>query len=265
MSLDYIDPSTTTPPPDWAGAIFPEPMLYRLAPLWVFLLVLAVLGMLFYRQRLLDARSDGRRAPAIIFRAVRGAIDRALLATGPATIPAGQKVIETVRLYLGPILAFSGEFGAPFHKLEKAVAGKAEQGEKHDHHTHGSSEPRHGTLVVTTAGHEGQVVADKVIQVVSPGQVIAVTDAPPSHDHGKQHGHHEGMSTHEQTAAVRYALERLHEFWTADTVEPRLKAIRDALSIRKPKGGGLSREPYRRPPVEQRRRPARPAERKTGL
>ena len=107
-------------------------MLYRLAPLWLFLLVLAVLGLLFYRHRLFDARSDGRRASSIIFREVRAAIDRALWATGPATIPAGQKVIETMRLYLGPVLSLSSDLKGPYGKLKDAVAGKAEYDAHYD-------------------------------------------------------------------------------------------------------------------------------------
>jgi hypothetical protein len=70
------------------------------------------------------------------------------------------------------------------------------------------------------------------------------------------------MSTNDQTAAVRYALERLHEFWTANTVEPKLRAIHEAVSIREPRGVQLSREaprprePARRPSADRRSGPA---------
>ena len=261
MSLDYIDPSTP-PPPDWTGAIFPEPMLYRLAPLWVFLLVLALLGLLFYRQRLMDARDDGRRAPAIIFKEIRTAIDRALYATGPATIPAGQKVLETIKLYLGPVLAFSSDLKGPLGKLEKAVEGKPDSDRHHAkaNQGHAKTEAKQ-TVVVTASGKEVDVTGDKVVQVVGPAQVVTVTEAPrhDAHDDGHGHDHEKVMSMHEQAAAVRYALERLHELWTANTVEPRLKAMREALSIREPKGARLSRELYRRP-VEERRRSSRSPE-----
>lgn len=223
MSLDYVDPSNP-PPVDWNGPVFPEPMLYRLAPLWLFLLVLAVLGLLFYRQRLMDARSDHRRAPSIIYREVRLAIDQALRATGPATIPAGQRVIETVKLYLDPMLKFSGDLRGCFGKLEKAVKGEAQKHEGGHHHPPVEhSQP----AVVVSSSAEQRVL-------VTPAQIITATDA----GHSGHGDHHESMSTHEQTAAVRYALERLHDFWTPNNVEPRLKEIRDALSIREPKGVG---------------------------
>ena len=258
MSLDYIDP-TTPPPMDWTGAIFPEPMLYRLAPLWVVLLVLAVLGLLFYRQRLMDARDDGRRAPAIIFKEIRAAIDRALYATGPATIPAGQKVAETIKLYLGPVLAFSSDLKGALGKLEKAIEGKPDS-DRHQskaHQDHAKTEAKH-TVVVTASGKEVDVTEGHVVQVVGPAQVVTVTEAPRHDAHGD--GDHDAvLSMHDQTAAVRYALERLHELWTANTVEPRLRAMHEALSIREPKGARLSRDPYRRP-VEDRRRPARAPE-----
>jgi hypothetical protein len=259
MSLDYVDPSTP-PPVEWTGAIFPEPMLYRLAPLWLFLLVIAVLGLLFYRHRLFDARSDGRRAPSIIYAEIRKAINQALYATGPATIPAGQKVIETLKLYLGPILAFSGEFRGPFSRLENAVSGKAEAAAHKPAH---KPEPKPATVVVkSTSAGEGTVTTDKVIQVVGPAQVITIGDSAQHDGHGghETHHHDEAMSTNDQTAAVRYALERLHEFWTQNTVEPKLKAIHDALSIREPKGARSSRD-LPRPREGVRRIPAdtRPA------
>ncbi len=257
MSLDYIDP-TTPPPVDWTGGVFPEPMLYRMAPLWVFLLLLAVLGLLFYRQRLLDLRSDGRRAPAIIFKEIRTAIDRALYATGPATIPAGQKVVETIKLYLGPVLAFSSDLKGQLGRLEKAIEGKAEDGlPKKEPHDPAKAEARHGAVVVTTTGQEGAVTADKFVQVVGPAQIVTVTEAPrhEPHDGGRdKHDHENVMSVHEQTAAVRYALERLHELWTVNTMEPRLKAMQEALSIREAKGARLGRDPYRRPLEDAPRR-----------
>ena len=90
-----------------------------------------------------------------------------------------------------------------------------------------STEP---ALVVTTPGQEGAITTEKLIQVMGPAVVVTEPSPPPPrhgdhHDHAGHEGHRESMSTHEQTAAVRYALERLHEYWTAATVEPRLRAI----------------------------------------
>jgi hypothetical protein len=160
--------------------------------------------------------------------------------------------LDIMKLYLGPLLAFSGELRGPLGKLEKAVAGKAEHGEHHKSHSKG--EVKHTPVTVSSAGGGESVTTDSLVQVIGPAQVITVGDAAHKEEGHGHHHHDEVMSTNDQTAAVRYALERLHEFWTITTVEPRLREIHQALSIREPKGPRIGgRDPVRG--IEPRRRP----------
>ena len=260
MSLDYIDPNTAPlpPPVEWGGPIFPDPLLYSGAALWFILLIAALMGLLFYRQRLLDERLARKRAPEHIYITIRRALDQALLATGARTIDAGQKVADVLDFHLGPILLFSGGFGKPLGALRKALEGKTDppppEPVKHIPIKHESKSSEHGSqpAIVVSAG-----IRDRV--VIAPAQIIT----PAEHGHGSGHdaGHGAGhahpeakrdMTAREQVVAVREALERISEYWRKESVERDLRKIQDAMSIpiavkRSPPPRASA--PLRRPPA----------------
>jgi hypothetical protein len=231
MSLDYIDPNTTRPPPvDWGGPIFPEPLLYSGAALWFILLIVAVVGLMFYRQKLFDERVVRRRAPEHIYASIRRTLDLALMKTGDETIAAGRRVQEALDQHLGPLLAFSHALGGPNAKLRKALAGKAEAVHvKHEPHVERTSQP----AVVVASG-----VNDRV--TITPAQILTAESGHGehgghnSHDagHGGHGGHEAEMSAREQRVAVREALELLSDYWRKEPVERDLRAIQDALLTR---------------------------------
>lgn len=112
MSLDYIDP-TTPPPTEWNGPIFPEPLLYSGAALWFILLIVALIAIFYYRQKLFDERVGRRRAPEHIFASVRRALDLALMKTGDETIGAGRRVQEALDQTSGPFWPLVMGLAAP--------------------------------------------------------------------------------------------------------------------------------------------------------
>jgi hypothetical protein len=224
MSLDYSDPG---PPVEWNGPIFPEPLLYSGAALWFILLVAALLGLLFYRQRLFDERLAKKRAPEHIHAVIRRALDQALLATGARTIDAGQKVADVLDLHLGPILAFGGDFGKPLRSLREALEGEADahEGVKHIPIRHdGAAEHGSQPAIVVSAGSRNRVV-------ISPARIVTHAEA----GHGEAHRDHgdrkHEMTAREQVVAVREALERLSEYWRRESVERDLRKIQDAMMI----------------------------------
>jgi hypothetical protein len=253
MSLDYVDP--TTPPVDWNGPVFPEPLLYGGAAVWFVLLIAALMGLLFFRQRLFDERLARRRAPEVIYHAVRQALNQALIKTGDETISAGRRVQDVLELHLGPLLSFSGAVGGPAGKLRKALAGKGEPQRAAEHAKPDHSDKSHGenggqTALVVSSGAENNLV-------ITPAQILTAEAKHEHHGpghghggHGQAHGEVE-MSARDQRMAVRDALEALSEYWRKDVVERDLRKIQELLLVSGPIGAGSARSG--RPPSAETR------------
>jgi hypothetical protein len=245
MSLDYVEPSAP-PPVDWVGPVFPEPLLYSGAALWFILLIAALVGLIILRQRLMEERAIRRRAPELIFAAVRKTIDQALMKTGAETIAGGRRVAEALDLHLGPLIAFSDALNGRLGKLKKALDGKAD-----DHAPHGKGEA-HGaaqSALVVTAGTDQHVT-------IAPAKIVSDGHAP--HGCGDHKGH--DMTAREQINAVRQALEHLSEYWCKGRVEDDLRKIQDALMIK-----SISCQPSPRPVrLAAPASPAKPSPRRAG-
>jgi len=251
MSLDYVEPSAP-PPVDWVGQTFPEPLLYGGAALWFILFVAALAGMAMFRQRLMEERAIRRRAPELIFAAVRKTIDQALMKTGAETIGGGRRVAEALQQHLGPLISFSGALGGPLGKLKKALEGKADESAAHGgaSHGHGHGEshgaPAQTALVVTANADQHLTIA--------PGKVVS--DGPAPHHPPPPHKPAE-MTAREQIIAVREALELLSESWRKEAVEGDLRKIQDALLIRSIPGGSPARPLRPLAPAPAPRAPSR--------
>ena len=225
---------------EWGGPIFPEPLLYSGAALWFILLIAALVGLMYYRQKVFDERLVRRRAPEHIYVSIRRTLDLALMKTGDETMAAGRRVQEALEQHLGPLLLFSHALGGPSAKLRKALSGKAEVVHapvKHEPHVDRIAQP---AVVVASD------VLDRV--TITPAQILTEGGHRDHGGHGGHdaghggHGHHEvEMSAREQRVAVREALEQLSDYWRKEPVERDLRAIQDALLTR----GFLNSPPVR--------------------
>ncbi|MDP9104169.1 MAG: hypothetical protein M3N05_09215 [Pseudomonadota bacterium] len=199
----------------------------------VILVVLAIAAVAF-RQGAAAAhrRAEHERAKAggVIFHAVRMPLNGALLATGERIFAPARNVLETIDLYLGPLVVLLGGFGS-IQALRKALNTTTKEVEaKHDPHLPPAHAPGSPTIIVTSPA---LVASGDSLQLVKP---VAHGGAHGAHDAG--HGHKEKVeiSGKEQARLVREALEHLSDFWQEDRVKAQVLAAQKALMISKPIG-----------------------------
>jgi hypothetical protein len=201
----------------------------------VILLVLAIAAVAF-RQGAAAAhrRAEHERAKAggVIFHAVRMPLNGALLATGERIFAPARNVLETIDLYLGPLVVLLGGFGS-IQALRKALNTTTKEVEaKHDAHhppAHLSGSP---TIIVNSPTVLASGDSLQVAKPVAPGDGLGQG----AHDAG--HGHKEkvDISGKEQARLVRESLEHLSDFWQEDRVKAQVLAAQRALMISKPIG-----------------------------
>lgn len=229
-------------------------------------LVLAIAGMA-YRQGVAAARRrtelERAKAGAVIFHAIRGPLNVALLATGERVFAPARTLMETVDLYIGPLLAWSGGLGA-VEKLRKAMNTTTKEVKKVEHHP--PAAPAHppavpaaapgaptmiftAPIAVSGGTGAGLNIAKPVAEAAAahaahaPGHGAPGHGAPghgaPGHGHG-DHGHEKiekvDLTLKEQARNVREALETLSDFWQEDRVKDLVMKAQAALLVSEPIG-----------------------------
>lgn len=204
----------------------------------VILVVLAIAALAFRRGMASAhrrAEHERAKAGAVIFHAVRTPLNGALLATGERVFAPARNVLETIDLYLGPLVMLLGGFGS-IQALRKALNTTTKEVEaKHDHHAPAvvSGSP---TIIMTSPA---LVANGDGLQVLkAAGHDAGGHGGGKGHDAGHGHGHKEkvDISTKEQARLIREALEGLSDFWQEDRVKAQVLAAQKALMISKPIG-----------------------------
>lgn len=173
-----------------------------------------------------DYKAERENAPAVIFAAIYVTLEAALRAHGPAAISAAQELVDCVQLYLGPLLAFTGDVNKPYDQLRKALAGKVKQPPsttikvEHDR-------PAGATAAAAAASAAGGAAAS----VAVAGTHVAV-EAPPSPPPPPPPPVERPASTQEQMIEVRLALEAFAQVWTRASIEQRLRLAQQSLLIK---------------------------------
>lgn len=200
----YVDP--TAPP---AGSVsapsdFPQDAAYGPPPEAALLLLLLFLLLLFALGAALFMRNGTEKPEDVIARALQTASRTALAAYGPATIGAASVLGSAVRKYLGPVLDLNAPVSAALKKLDDAGKGKTKEPAKVDP----AAVPAPGARVVVMGDYHGP----------QPG----APDKPKEVERD--------MTSEEQIAACRKAVEDLAAVLMAPDFRQRIAAARRALN-----------------------------------
>ena len=252
------------PPP---GAIVPLLLLLLVIGVVAAAVALGVRqGVQMQRRRQNEARE---KTAGIIFAAIRQPLNSALLATGERIFAPARTLLETIDLYLGPVIVLSGGV-APIQNLRKALT--TTQKEVEIKPGHGAQHVGHGapiayaapqpTIILTTpvAGQGGGASASSAggasvasassdgpgggVHVIQPAplqamQLVPIAPGQPNSANGvADHGHGEApkkekvdLTLKEQSRAVREALEALSDYWQEDRVKDQITKAQAALLI----------------------------------
>ena len=172
------------------------------------------------RQRDQTRRAEARHA---IYEDVRRAVDRALKAQGADLINAAQKLVDTVRLRLGPLPDFSKSPAGSTDAITKALAGKITDPPKPPAPPAPAPVPvKEGvtTGIITPPSLTGTV---NVIEPPPPEKPPEKPPAPPAKPEERD------MSLREQLQQLRLAVEAFAGAWEKNKVDAMLSAAQTAL------------------------------------
>lgn len=235
------------PPPGLVG-----PLILLILVLILFL----VAGAMMYRR---GAAAERRRAEEaqsrtgkVIFDAVRARLNGALLATGEQVFAPARTLMETIDLYLGPVLLLMGGLSPPAQQLRKALT--TTQKEVEVKHEAPPTAHNGATIILTpplaTAGGAaaatgGGAVASAATDAGGGIHIYKTASAgePAKDGHKTGEGGHGAvekkkvdLTLKEQARNVREALEALSEYWQEDRVKDQIAKAQKALLITQPLG-----------------------------